>query len=66
MIVVNLSPIVLAVALSILARKFGKGHDSNGIQNRTVFIWSPTNLLFSCVSQTKHPQYVYTVLGTVS
>ena len=25
-IVVNLSPIVLAVALSILARKFGKGH----------------------------------------
>ena len=56
MIVVNLSPIVLAVALSILARKVF-------IQNRTVFIWYPTNLLFSCVSQTKHPN---TVLGTVS
>ena len=62
-IVVNLSPIVLAVALSVLARKFGKGHDSNGIQNRTVFIWYPTNLLFSCLSQTKH---LNTVLGTVS
>ena len=59
MIVVNLSPIVLAVALSILALKFGKGHAFPTASNRKLYglYLVPNQFVVPLPQSNKTPQY---------